>query len=140
MQADEGLDAVSGLWGRILSDLVAAGHDVSAIASGVAQTVVEPVLTAHPTEAKRATVLEQHRALYLGLVARENQMWTPAELTAIRRDLKADLERLWRTGEIFLERPEITDELRNIMHYLVRVFPEVIPRLDERPVGPRAGP
>ncbi|MDJ0961701.1 MAG: phosphoenolpyruvate carboxylase [Acidimicrobiia bacterium] len=131
-QAEHGLDAVSGLWGRILSDLVAAGHDAPTIASGIAQTVVEPVLTAHPTEAKRATVLEQHRALYLGLVARENQMWTPAELTAIRRELKADLERLWRTGEIFLERPEVTDELRNIVHYLVRVFPDVIPQLDER--------
>jgi phosphoenolpyruvate carboxylase len=132
IQADHGLEAVSGLWGRILSDLVAAGHGASAIAQGISRIAVEPVLTAHPTEAKRATVLEQHRALYLSLVTRENQMWTPAEQTAIRRDLKADLERLWRTGEIFLERPEVTDELRNVVHYLVRVFPEVISQLDER--------
>ncbi|MBK8802829.1 MAG: phosphoenolpyruvate carboxylase [Fibrobacteres bacterium] len=43
----------------------------------MAEISVEPVLTAHPTEAKRATVLEQHRELYLLLVKLENRMWTP---------------------------------------------------------------
>jgi phosphoenolpyruvate carboxylase len=132
LQSEHGLDAVSGLWGRVLSDLVAAGHDTDAIADGLSRVHVEPVLTAHPTEAKRATVLEQHRALYLLLVARENQMWTPEEQAAIRQEVKAALERLWRTGEIYLERPDVADELRNVVHYLVRVFPDVVPRLDRR--------
>ncbi len=131
-QEAHGLGAVSGLWGRMLADLQAAGHDAASIADALAGIAVEPVLTAHPTEAKRATVLEHHRALYLRLVARENQMWTAEEQRAIRNDVKAILERLWRTGEIFLERPEVADELRNIVHYLVRVFPEVVPRLDGR--------
>ena len=90
------------------------------------------MLTAHPTEAKRATVLEQHRELYLLLVSRENQMWTPQEQAEIDADLRAMLERLWRTGEIFLERPEVADEFRNVTHYLTRVFPHVVPRLDGR--------
>ena len=132
LQSEHGLDAVSGLWGRVLSDLVAAGHDVDSIAAGLQHVHVEPVLTAHPTEAKRATVLEQHRTLYLLLVALENQMWTPEEQAAIRREIKAALERLWRTGEIYLERPSIADELRNVVHYLAGVFPEVAPRLDAR--------
>jgi phosphoenolpyruvate carboxylase len=131
-QEAHGLDAVSGLWGRVLADLLAAGHEAAGIADSLAAIEVEPVLTAHPTEAKRATVLEHHRALYLRLVARENRMWTTEEQRAIRSDVKAILERLWRTGEIFLERPEVADELRNIVHYLVRVFPEVVPRLDGR--------
>ena len=132
LQDEHGMGAVSGLWGRMLHDLAAAGHDAPAIASALAGLQVEPVLTAHPTEAKRATVLEQHRTIYLHLVARENQMWTPQERDAIREDVKASIERLWRTGEIFLERPEVADELRNIVHYLTKVFPDVIPRLDER--------
>ncbi|RZV40874.1 MAG: phosphoenolpyruvate carboxylase [Acidimicrobiia bacterium] len=132
LENQQGLDAVSGLWGRTLSDLSAAGHTPSAIAGALAGVEVEPVLTAHPTEAKRATVLEQHRALYLHLVAGENQMWTPAERDLIREDVKADLERLWRTGDIFLERPGVADELRNVVHYLLRVFPEAIPRVDAR--------
>ena len=132
LQSAHGLDAVSGLWGRTLSDLVAAGHDVESIAAGLQLVHVEPVLTAHPTEAKRATVLEQHRTLYLLLVARENQMWTPEEQASIRSEIKAALERLWRTGEIYLERPSIADELRNVVHYLAGVFPDVVPRLDAR--------
>jgi phosphoenolpyruvate carboxylase len=132
LQDEHGLDSVSGLWGRMLADLKEAGHDGPTIAQGLADIVVEPVLTAHPTEAERATVLKQHRAIYLGLVARENQMWTPEEQRGIEQDIKAGLERLWRTGEIFLERPEVADELRNVVHYLVRVFPEVTRQLDER--------
>ena len=129
-QTDHGLGAVSGLWGRVLGDVVAAGREGPEIADALAEVRVEPVPTAHPTEAKRATVLEQHRELYLLLVARENQMWTPHERAGIRSRIKAELERLWLTGDILLERPEVADELRNIVHYLTNVFPRVIPRLD----------
>ena len=93
---------------------------------------VDLVLTAHPTEAKRAIVLEHHRRLYLLLVKRENQMWTPYEQQAIREEIKTLLSLLWRTGEIFLQKPDVTAERRNIMHYLYRVFPEVLPILDRR--------
>ncbi len=78
-ESADGLTAVSGSWGRILSDLREAGHEPAAIATRLSGIAVEPVLTAHPTEAKRATVLEQHRELYLLLVSREYQRWTPAE-------------------------------------------------------------
>src|ERR1035437_10213159 len=40
---------------------------------------VQPVLTAHPTESKRASVLERHREVYLMLVDRENPTKTPME-------------------------------------------------------------
>ncbi len=124
--------AISGTWGRILSDLRDGGREPSDLAARLGDIAVEPVLTAHPTEAKRATVLEQHRELYLLLVSRENQMWTPREQAGLDADLRAMLERLWRTGEIFLERPDIADEFRNVAHYLAGVFPLVVPRLDRR--------
>lgn len=127
-----GPDAISGSWGRILGSLHDLGLDSVQIADGLGRVHVEPVFTAHPTEAKRATVLEQHRELYLLLVARENQMWTPAEQVDLRRDVKVMIERLWRTGDIFLERPQVTDELRNVIYYLRRVLPDVAPRLDRR--------
>ena len=97
-ESADGPTATSGSWGRILSDLGAAGMEPATIAAQLGRIAVEPVLTAHPTEAKRATVLEQHRELYLLLVSRENQMWTPQEQTEIDTDLRAMLERLWRTG------------------------------------------
>ena len=77
-----------------------AGIDAIAIASALKNTRVEPVLTAHPTEAKRATVLEHHRELYLLLVERENTMFSSQELMTNKEKIKSSLYRLWKTGTI----------------------------------------
>ncbi|GAB4314661.1 MAG: phosphoenolpyruvate carboxylase [Candidatus Sumerlaeia bacterium] len=121
-----------GLWGQTLKQELAAGATAEQLARALAQVSVEPVLTAHPTEAKRPTVLQQHRALYLLLVKLENRMWTPWERHSIREEIKALLERLWRTGEIFLVKPDVASELDNVLYYLTEVFPEVLPILDRR--------
>lgn len=123
---------VNGLWASNLKQLKDQGLTGEQIAEKLADIKVEPVLTAHPTEAKRATVLEHHRDLYLLLVKRENQMYTKKEQEFIRNDIKLSLYRLWKTGEIFVEKPDVQSELRNILYYLTNVFPEVIPVLDER--------
>ena len=128
----QSLAAVNGLWGASLRHLRDLGVPAMEIAAQLAHTRIEPVLTAHPTEAKRTTVLEHHRELYLLLVKRENQMFTEFEQQETRNEIKLVLDRLWRTGEIFVEKPEITSELRNVLHYLTNVFPEVIPILDYR--------
>lgn len=126
------LDEVSGLWQQNLHRLVEQGLTAQQIADKLGQIRVEPVLTAHPTEAKRATVLEHHRRLYLLLVKRENRVWTPSERAEIRESVKVELERLWRTGEIYLEKPDVASERRNVIHYLNNVFPLVLPELDRR--------
>ncbi|MCL5255469.1 MAG: phosphoenolpyruvate carboxylase, partial [Gammaproteobacteria bacterium] len=132
VEDEKSLAAVNGLWGERLKTLLDSGLRAEEIAQILPQVRVEPVLTAHPTEAKRATVLEHHRELYLLLVKRENQMWTSREQAEIRQEIKLVLERLWRTGEIFVEKPDVQSELRNVMHYLTNVFPEVIDLVDKR--------
>lgn len=131
-ETNRGPSAEPGSWAQNLRQLVTAGFSGADIAAAVAATRIEPVLTAHPTEAKRATVLALHRRLYLLLFQREYGMWTPAERDAIRRDILEVLERLWRTAELRLTKPTVDDELREVIHYLVEVFPEVLPRLDAR--------
>ncbi|MFP4156098.1 MAG: phosphoenolpyruvate carboxylase [Opitutales bacterium] len=129
---DVSLDSVNGLWGINIKELRAAGLSKEEIMEALRDVVIEPVLTAHPTEAKRATVLEHHRELYLLLVQRENTMYTQNEIRHVDHNIEQALYRLWKTGEIYLEKPDIQDELRNILHYLVNVFPEVISILDRR--------
>jgi phosphoenolpyruvate carboxylase len=126
------LNEVSGLWQQNLERLAAQGLAAAEIAADLARIRVEPVLTAHPTEAKRATVLEIHRRLYRLLVARENQMWTESEQEEIRKAVKTELELLWRTGEIYLEKPDVASERRNVIYYLRNVFPQALPELDRR--------
>jgi phosphoenolpyruvate carboxylase len=132
MDTHQGLGATRALWAQCLHELSEHGLSKQQIADALAHIQVEPVLTAHPTEAKRATVLEHHRNLYLLLVRRENQMWTPYEQQVIRDEVKTALELLWRTGEVFLEKPDVASERRNIVHYLYNVFPDVLPILDQR--------
>lgn len=127
-----GSRAVPGLFGDQLQRLVGEGVPAADLAAAVRGTRVEPVLTAHPTEAKRAGVLEQHREIYLLLVRLENPVWTPAERDALLGELRASVERLWRTGEILLEKPTVLDELRSAVHYLTEVFPETVMRVDQR--------
>jgi phosphoenolpyruvate carboxylase len=127
----EGIAAERGLWGDHLRKLRAAGVASEAISAIMPEIRVEPVLTAHPTEAKRLAVLDQHRALFC-LIERLSAPSTPSEFERHRERIKAALERLWRTGEILLEKPALADERRNVLHYLRDVFPRVLPQLDER--------
>jgi phosphoenolpyruvate carboxylase len=135
VESDKSFFEISGLWGEKLKDLIAKGFTENQIIEAIQEISIEPVLTAHPTEAKRGTVLEQHRELYLLLVKKENPIWTPLEKKVIREDIKLCLERLWRTGEIYLERPDVSSERKNIIHYLKNVFPNVLPMVDERLKG-----
>jgi phosphoenolpyruvate carboxylase len=124
--------AEPGLWGANLQRLAEAGLSAGEIAAGLAGIIVEPVLTAHPTEAKRATTLEQHRRLFDLLQSREDPLHTPMELADLREEIKVTLERLWRTGEILLRKPEVAAERRNLMYYFRDVFPKALPELDLR--------
>jgi phosphoenolpyruvate carboxylase len=114
---------------QLLRDAGVAPEEIRAI---LPRIHVQPVLTAHPTEAKRASVLERHRELYLLLVQRENPNRSPIEQAALRERIEAGLERLWRTGEIFYQRPDVESELRNVLHYLTSVFPGVVELLSAR--------
>ncbi len=131
-EAEHGLSHLTGLWGKTLLRCRELGVSETTISALLPEVSIEAVLTAHPTEAKRKTVLEQHRQLYLLLVQRENQMWTPLEQLDIRNEIKVVMERLWRTGEILYEKPDVSDERRNVIHYLFNIFPEVLPMLDKR--------
>lgn len=129
---DEAISAVPGLWADNLARLTDAQVTKEELLQGLKDVYVEPVLTAHPTEAKRTTVLEHHRQLYLLLVQRENGMYNKAEQEEVRYEIKQSIYKIWKTGEIYLEKPEIRDELRSVMHYLVNVFPELISVIDKR--------
>lgn len=127
-----GQQVIRGSWGETFDEWKRAGLSAQSVLETVASVSVRPVLTAHPTEAKRVTVLTLHRALYLLLVKNENPTYTKAERKAIRAEIKAILEQWWRTGEIYLEKPDIASERANVVHYFSKVFPEALKLSDWR--------
>jgi phosphoenolpyruvate carboxylase len=122
----------SGSWEQAFTQALARGVTAEQLAEQLQGLRLEPVLTAHPTEAKRQTVLEHHRVLYRLLVERENSMWTPAERAGLDAAMDAALERLWRTGEIYLEKPRLEAERRLVLHFLAVVFPEALIAFSQR--------
>ncbi|MGC9354606.1 MAG: phosphoenolpyruvate carboxylase, partial [Mariniphaga sp.] len=129
-QENNGLESISGMWGNIFSDLKSKGIQEQTIAGHLRKIHAEPVLTAHPTEAKRPVVLALYRQLYLLLVKRENSMYTSYEQDEIKHDIKQILHKLWFIGEIFIEKPAVESELENVLYYFYKVFPEMLHYLD----------
>ena len=127
-----GLASTRGSWGETLHHWKTDGIDEQEIAKKLTTIRVMPVLTAHPTEAKRLTVLEIHRELYLLLVKRENPKWSTSEKAEIKEEILSLMERWWRTGEIYLQKPQLKDERNNLMHYFVNAFPEAVRLTDHR--------
>ncbi len=125
-----GAASIRGLWARTLKDMKDLGLDEEQILDVLKDVHVEPVLTAHPTEAKRATVRERHRAIYEELARSEHPKYTDRERRRIKANISAAMETLWRTGEIHMTRPDLKQELRNALYYLREMYPAVLNRLD----------
>jgi phosphoenolpyruvate carboxylase len=132
VEAELGLAHDPGAWGHVLERLQQLGLGAEQIAEVLPEIHVEPVLTAHPTEAKRATVLACHRELYQLLVKRENQMWDAARAALKSRRHQGRAGTALARGEILMEKPDISAEMRNVTHYLRNVFPHAVTVLDRR--------
>jgi len=125
-----GADSIRGLWPQALRDIQKIGLDPKTILEVLKEVHVEPVLTAHPTEAKRESVRARQRVLYEEMVRNEYPKYTIREKRRIRERVVTTLETLWLTAEIHTVRPDINSELRNAIHYLRDLFPAAINRLD----------
>ena len=131
LENQENSTAIRGSWAETFKIWKDEGISEDEMLKAISETTVIPVITAHPTEAKRVTVIEIHRELYLRLVQRENTSLSKMEQNGITEKIINLLERWWRTGEIYLEKPTIKDERANVLHYLSKVFPRVLAKSDE---------
>lgn len=130
LENEESISSNRGSWAEALKLWIDQGIPEDEMLKAISETHVIPVLTAHPTEAKRVTVIEIHRELYLLLVQRENTSLSDLEQATIRGKIVNLLERWWRTGEIYLKKPDIRDERSNTVYYLSKVFPSVLEKSD----------
>ena len=128
----DGVSSIRGSWGETFKIWIKQGISEDKMVNLLSSISVMPVLTAHPTEAKRVTIIELHRELYLLLVQNENSTFSKTEKNAIRKKIINLLERWWRTGEIHLEKPNLASERDNVLYYLSKVFPLVLEKSDQK--------
>jgi phosphoenolpyruvate carboxylase len=90
---------------------------------------VRPVITAHPTEAKRVTVMERHRRIYLKLLELESPRWTDRERDELIQALRDEIELLWLTGELKLEKPTVEQEVAWGLYFFNENLFDVVPQM-----------
>ncbi len=99
-----------------MQQLRTAGHSANEIAAAIARLDVRPVLTAHPTESTRRTLLAlQARVADLLL---ERERIPAADRGVIDDALEGEVELLWLTAEVRQDRPSVKDEVSTSLWYL----------------------
>ncbi len=132
LEKDGGPDALVGSFAAVMKDIAALDVQADEVAASMASALVMPTLTAHPTEAKRVTVLKIHRRIYRLLTELEQSRWTPRERDLLAQALRREIDLLWLTGELRLERPGVEQEVAWGLHFFSEVLFEATPQLLER--------
>jgi phosphoenolpyruvate carboxylase len=107
-----------------------ADADVRAvdIAQTLAHAHISPVLTAHPTEVQRKSILDAERAI-AELVEQRDALHTDAERADNETLLRARVTQLWQTRMLRTAKLTVSDEIENALSYYHATFLRQIPRL-----------
>ena len=97
---------------ELLQRLRGSGHDREALARQVAQLDIELVLTAHPTEVSRRTLIQKYDAISAQLAEQDHSDLSSAEREAIANRLQRLIAEAWHTEEIRRVRPTPVDEAK----------------------------
>ncbi len=132
LEKARGYAELRGTLAHLLGDCAREGVPPERVASVLASLKIRPVITAHPTESKRVTVLERHRAIYRRLMELESPRWTRRERLELVTAVRNDIEILWLTGELRLEKPTVAQEVAWGLHFFNETLFESVPALLER--------
>ena len=124
-----------------LSRLRWAGISTRSIANTLAHSYLSPVLTAHPTEVQRKSILDAERDIARLLVERDEikvratgldpkkDLLTPRELATNEARLRARVLQLWQTRLVRSSKLAVADEIDNALSYYEPTFLREIPAL-----------
>jgi Phosphoenolpyruvate carboxylase (EC 4.1.1.31) len=103
--------------------------DAAALAEFFDTALVSPVLTAHPTEVQRKSILNCETVLARLLDERDRMQLTPEEAEANQDALKRAVLTLWQTRMLRTAKLSVIDEVTNGLSYFETTFLRELPRL-----------
>ncbi|RME72017.1 MAG: phosphoenolpyruvate carboxylase [Chloroflexi bacterium] len=106
-----------------------AGVSSETLAHTLAQLQIELVFTAHPTEAKRRTIISKLRRIGRALLELELKDLLPAEKEQLHAAIRGEITSLWVTERSRTSRPTVTDEVRMGLFYFHNTLWDVIPQI-----------
>ncbi len=98
------------------------------VARALQKAYVAPVLTAHPTEVQRKSILDAERAI-AELIAERDSLLSERELEANESVLRARVTQLWQTRMLRTAKLTVADEIENALSYYPTTFLRQIPRV-----------
>ncbi|MDQ3160149.1 MAG: phosphoenolpyruvate carboxylase [Pseudomonadota bacterium] len=111
----------------VLRDLRDAGVSLAELTELLARTSIEPVFTAHPTEAiRRALLLKEHMVVDRLIVDIDRARTQPERMQDDAR-IRQSLTTSWQTNEAPPHKPSVADEVEHIGFYLAGVLYRVLP-------------
>lgn len=123
---------------RVLAELLGRlrkfGLSAEGLARQVAELEIELVLTAHPTEVARRTLIQKYDAIAAQLAAGDHSDLLPEERQAVQEKLQRLIAEAWHTDEIRRTRPTPVDEAKwgfaVIEHSLWHALPDFLRHVD----------
>ena len=121
-----------------------AGISPATVVDTLAKSFISPVLTAHPTEVQRQSILAAERRIAQLLAERDDilmraQLYnsakdalTPRELTRVQAQLRACVAQLWQTRLLRHSKLTVADEIENALSYYEATFLQEIPKIYEQ--------
>jgi phosphoenolpyruvate carboxylase len=108
--------------------LAEAGLRADDIAETLRHAYISPVLTAHPTEVQRKSILDAERAI-AELIGQRDELHTAHQLADNEALLRARVTQLWQTRMLRYTKLTVADEIENALSYYQTTFLRQIPRL-----------
>jgi len=129
-----------GLWigsfDSALSDFIDMGMSAERLQTLLDRLAYIPVITAHPTEAKRRSILYALRRIFLTNEKLSDTRLGKQQRQDVISELETQIQILWRTNEVRENRPQVRDEIKNGIYYfkesLFDAVPMVYRNLEER--------
>ena len=118
-------ESIAGAIARLSEEGITAA-ELNAI---LGELFISPVLTAHPTESRRRTVLQLLNAMAEALFRQDLTDLTPEEKDEASRVLRESVLLMWQSDETRDRRPTVLDEVRNGMYFFERTIFYLLPRI-----------
>jgi phosphoenolpyruvate carboxylase len=108
--------------------LAAEGLAAEAVHELLAGAFLAPVITAHPSEVRRKSVLDRESAI-IGELDRLDEARGEVERAAVEKELVRQVSILWRTRLLRRVKIAVSDEIWNAVSFFERSFLTVLPQL-----------
>jgi phosphoenolpyruvate carboxylase len=123
----ESPEPIEGSIKSAVGELWRSGVDEFEMQRMVNRLQIEPVFTAHPTEAKRRTLISKLRHIDECLHQLDGDNLLPAEEARVRQELLAEITILWLTAQSRVSKPLVTDEVKTGLHYFETTIWDIVP-------------